>query len=139
MPEPGGGGKFGHDPFVFDEKGICVLEAKVLDHVDLTWETWKSHSADHAGEDRSYFAEFRENREEIIQTLRNPDTVLKREDRFGVNYVFVRISRLKQKTAGGVILHRTLPLVVIVDRQMSRVKTFYPMKKSPSRGEVIYP
>lgn len=126
------------DPFFFDENGQCLLEAKLLDWVTLTIETWRSHSTDHVGDDRTYFAEFRENRVAIVETLKNPLAITKVDDQFGSSFRFYGKHRLTMRTRGDAIVPRLLTLEVRIDAVNHRVATFFPTQNMPS-GKVMFP
>lgn len=127
------------EPFIFDENGRFLLEAKHLDFVILTVETWRSHSTDHLGGDRTYFAEFRENRVAIVETLRSPLAITKVDDQFGSSYRFYGKHHLKMRTRGDVIVPRLLTLEVRIDAVNHRVATFFPTRDTTPSGRIIFP
>jgi len=130
---------FGHDPFVFDDRKICELEAAVLGSAFLTWETWKVHSTEHPGEPRHYFAEFRQNREAIIETLREPASVREVSYKAKPEYWFQAIKTIiYMKTPGGTVFSKELPFSVIVDSD-KRIRSFFQTPKPQTKGKAIYP
>lgn len=143
---PGGGvskqpgSDFGCDPFEFDDDGICLLEAESLGSVFLTEENWKTHSYDHKSEDRTYFAEFRSNREAIIEVLKSPKFVREiKENTFKTSWVFQGPFRWIYRTPGGVKVEEQSWLLTIRVNDDKRVQTFFPSKKWETQGELIYP
>lgn len=125
--------------FSFDEKGICDLEAKVLGSVFLRWSTWVSHSTDHEGDDRTYFAEFRSNRDAIIEALRDPTLVRKIVSGFKPVFVFQGPFELARRTPGGVSIPPSRLLLSVIVADDNGILTFYPATKYETVGELVYP
>ncbi len=123
--------------FEFDADGICFFEAQELGDVYLTQETWRRHSVDHEGGDRTYFEEFAENRQAIIDTLRAPEVITQNVGEWNKNtYKFQARHTLKMRMGPDVCTATTWLLVVIVGENR-QIISFFPMKKPP-RGKVIY-
>lgn len=130
--------QYGVDPLVFDERGLCYLEAKEIDFAVLAKETWESHSTDHEGGDRTYFAAHRCNREGIIEVLRRPALIRRIADRFGCVYWFQARVPMQIPTKGGVVTPPRLMLLTVKVRD-HKVLTFHPTGGFHQRGELIWP
>ena len=128
----------GRDPFEFDARGLCCLQAQYVDFIYLSLPTWKSHSTNHKGEDRSYFAQFRCNREAICETAKSPSWISRFRNQFADTLYFVKTVKLQRFTEKGVVIPFTIPLLIVVRGHDRMVQTFYPTSRTTPRGEVVY-